>query len=624
MIKKIVGFVAGGLAWSTGLSLANAQIQNQPVEVITATPLSSFSERSGPWPSVNVHEDTLKLEGQALSEALNAVPGIQSRDFGSPTVSIRGSAQADRVLQLYEGIPLNLADGFGASMLFIPTEAIGSVQIFKGPASVFYGTSAMAGALDYRMRIFERPAFRLSLADNTGLLGERNLFAVLPLSRSRGEVDQVWQLSLAHSYDPGEYRFQSVSEPISGRLDTNSRESTRVTLTGDITSGKWAFHPRLIFARRQIESPGSLQVPRISTDKYEGNLVSLTTEYRASDKNRYSLQISDIRTWGDNFDRAMNPSDSSTAVSRSAAQVSSSHLIFDRVRMQNFADIRNDSYSATFLNGNKYYAASFEAGQSYEVPLSPTLTLQPAYRYHLETGRFTKAVGLLRSETDLRTWMTYSEGFRVPSISDRFAQTSFYVGNSSLRPEQSESVEIGFVKENGRRFKGYFEGLTYGTAFFQTKYEDLIDTTASGGVFTSVNRGRASAQGIEASLGYSVSVWTFNLAYNYLETENRDLKTPLRLSPKHQITFIVGHQIGPVVIELENTYWSHYFDHDPMSGDLQRLPEWNSLDLTARTLGLMNWEISGGILNILDEPKELTLGFPEPQRKIFISALRYF
>ena len=85
----------------------------------------------------------------------------------------------------------------------------------------------------------------------------------------------------------------------------------------------------------------------------------------------------------------------------------------------------------------------------------------------------------------------------------------------------------------------------------------------------------------------------------------------------------LSNAIGPAVIELKETIWSPYIDKD-LANVTHELSGWQTTDLNIRTLGMTDWEIRGGILNLFDRSRELTYGYPEEQRRFYLSALRFF
>jgi outer membrane receptor protein involved in Fe transport len=596
---------------------ASADIQTQPTEVISASPLTPFSERAGLWPVQEIQaEGAANFPVRATSDFFNSNPGVQARQEGSPTLSIRGSAQADRVLKLFEGIPLNLADGIGASDLFLPKESIGTLRLIKGPASVFYGGSAMSGAVDHQQRLFDKPAVRFSIADDSGLPGMASLFGVAPT--------RAGQFTVFGETAPNRIAYDSVSGYGSGRRDHNSTETLRTTAISDFKIGaKTRVKPILLLAQAKGKTPGSLSHPSLNTFDRIGSLAGVDVSYPLGESDELAFRISDVRQWG-TYDRGTT-SESGSTTTRTALTADTRTRVFGRTLMRTFADLKWDSViSSGFFSDSSHNASTFEVGQSYEIPLGIVLNLQPAYRYRPATGDFTKAVGLVRADNAHRTWLTYSEGFRPPSLSDRFATMSTFKGNPDLQPERSRSAEAGVSLENGRRYGGFLDGFAFEGSAYHTLYDNLFDTRSLGGNVTQkINTGRAHASGFEAQVGYGRSIWNFGAGYGHLDAKNDDNGETLRLSPKHQVVLTAGAQLGPALFEVTNTHWSPYYDRTT-SGALQQMPGWSTFDFGVRTIGLNSWEIRAGVFNLFDVPRELTVAYPEPQRRLYASALRYF
>ena len=603
------------ILFATSQLAYSQSIETQPTEVISATPLQAFSDRSGLWPSQELTNETESRNEKTLVEIFNSVPGVQAREAGSPTISIRGSAAADRVLKLYEGVPLNLADGIGASDLFIPQESIGSVRLFKGPASAFYGTSAMAGAVDHRVARVQRPTLRASgsLYNNAARANE-SLYGALPF----GSSDSPGHISGYFERRNGRYPYRSVTGFGEGNRDNSAMETARLNAAWDLRLDNVQVRPRLLLAKSVGENPGPLNAPYATSFDNTGSLVAVEVQNDVADSVSLSIRLADVRQWG-LFDRDTTFQSTSVATRSSLAadlQVGLDAFVVSRT----FFDVKWDTLAASYLGDSRLNQNDVEIGETFEISLTPSIALQPAIRYRAETGDFLKAVGVLRSVGTGRQWITYAEGFRAPSLSDRFADVSFFKGNQSLLPERSQSFEIGFQLEPpllSNKFK--LEGAAYHIA-----YEDLFDTVAAGAMATTkVNSGRATAKGVEAGVSYSLDRWTFGSGYNFLEAKNETLNEPLRLSPKHQATLKIARAFHQTQIETLVTYWSSFFDRETPSNVLKELPPWTTVDLTV-THQRENWRWRGGILNVFDVARELTYAFPEAQRRFFLSAQTEF
>ncbi|MEK7357649.1 MAG: TonB-dependent receptor plug domain-containing protein, partial [Bdellovibrionota bacterium] len=350
MKRASLAFVLAVMATFVDQPEASAQIQNQPVEIVEATPLSSFSERSGTWPSQEIPEERLTIDRSDFSERLNAIPGLQARANGSPVFSIRGSGQADRTLRLFEGLPLNMADGVGASEFLLPVEAIGSLSLIKGPASVFYGGSAMAGALDHRMRFYERNALRLSGSEEGKALGPRSLFgaAVLP----GGSTLERGQVTLFHERNPGRFPFTSTSTTQSGRRENNASDLSRATLAADAKAGPVTLRLRGLAAKSVGETPGSLHAPLNSSFDTTVELASLEARRDFESGDFLSLRATDSRLWG-LYDRD-TAFQSTSFSSRSSLSVDSRTNVAGS-GLRTFGDLITQTIAGTYLGDARFH-----------------------------------------------------------------------------------------------------------------------------------------------------------------------------------------------------------------------------------------------------------------------------
>src|SRR4051812_49133267 len=90
----------------------------EPIEVReTPQPPEQFSDRVGAWNYLEIPNETLGPETRPVQDNLSLISGVQGRAQGTPTISIRGSAEADRVLTLYNDVALDSAAGVGPPTL---------------------------------------------------------------------------------------------------------------------------------------------------------------------------------------------------------------------------------------------------------------------------------------------------------------------------------------------------------------------------------------------------------------------------------------------------------------------------------------------------------------------------
>ena len=599
---------------------ARAQIQNEPTEVITSPPPATFSERAGLWPTETLGQDAFTNDKTSLTDRWNTVPAVQAREAGSPTLSIRGSAQADRVLQLFDGAPLNMADGIGASRLLVPTEVMSNVSLIKGPASVFYGNSAMAGAVDHRLRYFDRPTLDGSLGDAGGEFGDRHVALIIPVNKNDKPIAQFSFLS---ERDPGNFLYQSTTSPQAGRRDHNLQDLKRATASTDFEFGEgWNFSSRFVAADGEGESPGSLYFPTSSSYDQTALLATVQLSKKISASTLASLRLTDTRIWG--LYDANTTVQSTSFVSRTSLFADLNTRLGDSFLLRTFGDLATDQLAASYVASSRYFEHDADLGQTLQISVSPELSLQPSYRYQSRFGQIFKAFAAILAKGQTTSSFKLSEGFRAPSLSDRFGNYSTFIANPALKPEKSWTAELGTEFESGHRYGGFLEGFGAKGSIFYTSFNDLVDTQTNGAIFTKVNSGEAKSQGGEASAAYGFHVWMVSVNYSYLDSKNLTANEPLRLSPKHEASLSIAQLFGPILIEAKETLWSSFYDRDPSSGLLKELPSWQTFDLSVRTLALTHWEFRAGALNLFDQARELTYGYPEPQRRFYASAARSF
>ncbi len=612
---------AGIAALFTAGPAARAQIQTQPTEIIRATPLTPFSERAGAWPATLTPAETASSEIVPLEHRLNAMPGVQMRRSGSPTLSLRGSAQGARTLRLFDSVPLVFADGFGAPDALIPTELLGELRLVKGPASVFYGPYAMAGALNHLPRVHERAALRFGADDQGGGMATTNAFAVLPF-HARGGAGDFAQASAFIENRPNDYPFTSVSSGIRGRRADNGTRTNRYTLIGEQNTPSVRWRERVVHADTRGSDPDSVTAPFPSRFTRRSTLASIDARARLGDASELGAQASHIRHFSRDLSAALG---SSSDAARSLLALDFAHVFANRARSRAFVDVSHDTLGARGFFTGDYHQSDFELGEILEIPVGGDWMLQPGARWLSRHGKVFSSLALIRENEAARAWLTYSEGFRAPSLYDRFAAAGNVVPNPALKPESSRQVELGALGKPAVWHRAFIEGFTWNAALFAIEYDRFFDNRpVSPTAVTKVNRGEAHAYGADVGAGIAKGSRTLSLGYSYLDGRNRATREPLTLSPRHHIATVVTQGFGPALFELRHTYTSRVFDREFPSQALRSLGDWSSLDFGVRTLGLTDWEIKAGVTNMLDRPRELTLGFPEPQRTFYASALRSF
>jgi len=104
-----------------------------------------------------------------------------------------------------------------------------------------------------------------------------------------------------------------------------------------------------------------------------------------------------------------------------------------------------------------------------------------------------RAAVSFRLPTDTYIRISGGRGIKEPELIENFANTTFYVGNPNLKPETTDSFEVGLFREwFGRRVRTE-------ASYFRNSFKDLIEYDSDVNPNTWVNIDRAWARGVELS-----------------------------------------------------------------------------------------------------------------------------
>lgn len=597
-------------------SLSAFAARNESPEIVEAAPLDPFSERSSFWPNQAVPPDSIHIENRAVFDSLNEIPGVQSSRNGSPFVSVRGSLGTDRVLGLYDGLSLNLRDGFGMNTLLIPRETLGGVNLLKGPSSLFYGADAFGGAIDFRTRYFKRPTVRVQgefkqpYREQT----QQSLLGVVPLLEPSS--NQALQISAFIDEQGGEYPYTLAHSGQSGLRSRNDVHTQRYTLSGyQRPRSNWEVSEKLIFAREIGSIPGAASSPYPNSFKNQAFLAALTNSVRLHPLWKVSHRANFMNVEKDYFDEP-----ALTRTLSHTQKAGNSVSVIEEIGSSQIEYMVDHQYhqdeSSRTVGGFKTQQ-DLDAGAILRISMWDDWILVPGVRAVTSVGDYVKSLALIQEQLQRKTWLSYSEGIKLASFTQLYGDTSFYRSNPSLRPEHSEQTEIGFLKRAEPLATNFRDSIYYGFSAFFTRYKDLQVSQNMGSFYQYQNQSQATSSGFDLSAG--ARIWNFILGgqYAYLQTRDQTGERSLPRSPENQLAVTVDFPFGPFVFGAKDTYWGKYYLNNGSS--LVEMMPWHSVDFTIRTLALSNWSVQAGVLNAFDASRELTYDFPEEQRRFFFS-----
>lgn len=579
--------------------------EENPKILITDTPLrEEFSERTVTAPYTQLTPQPLQLTSPYFENLFYKNSAIQVRSSGSPTTSIRGSSQAGRVLFVLDNVPLNFLDGNGGSSLFVPNEILDRINIFEGPSSATYGAYAMAGSVHFIPRMVSTPMVRLGANSPS----DTNVAAIVPILHS--ETNQL-QISGYQDKDGGNYSYEDANGD-TFKQKNNSQQTRRFTLLGRQKSGRWKFSEFLLYARAHRRTPGATNFRVVNDDVSTAQLAAFSSHFRFAETASWGsrLSFSELKSNSASSFGPFNGRSQKYWINQTLAWE-----IYPGILSQTTAELSHNIYTNNYLLNKSYDRNEPEVAQSFIVPITENLSVEPIVRYLGRYDRTLMQLNLPYQFENGRLWFMYAEGFRPPSLNDLYANSPNYTANKDLQPETSRQYELGS--------EWYTEHVRIKSSLFRTDYRNNFQSlTVAPNVSTKINVGEASAYGTTHSVTVDYRPWLYELSYSMMLTRDKVNQKPLYFAPENQVFTALSYSIQKWTFTAQETLWGEYQDRNFSTGLDVTMPNWQSTDILASVHASQKLLINFGVYNAFNKRRELSFAFPEPQRR-FAAALEY-
>ena len=475
-----------------------------------------------------------------LDDAIDRIPGL---NVLKGQVNIRGSSgfsygTGTRVLLLVDDMPMLSADASDVKWTYIPMENVAQVEVIKGASSALFGSSALGGVINVRtaypgskpltkIRFFTKaygppPKEHVKLNPALSFASGLNLFH----SQQIGRFDLSTGLNTIFddTHREGEYfkrirlnansRYRFKKEGMYAGLNVNSMiDSSGQFLFWDdeknVLSPDSGSNSRQIAYRFNVDPYFSFSTKaggihkaraRYFYNSFTGTTISSKAEMLFSEY-FYRHVLSKAKNY---------KADISLGISNTLNIITSDSLYGNR-----------QSNTAALFGQLEQKIASLKLSVGYRME-----------RFHIEEDEAVNR-SLLRGglnyafskASHLR--MSYGQGFRNPSVAERYARTSAgsvtILPNPSLEGEKGWSGELGFNQI--LKMNQFLASLDL--ALFQTSYEDMIEYVFgiwSGELgFLAKNKTFARIRGFEFTSQFGTNKtrnnWKGSLGYTYIDPQ---------------------------------------------------------------------------------------------------------
>ncbi|MEZ5840669.1 MAG: TonB-dependent receptor [Hyphomicrobiales bacterium] len=555
LLPALLGASALGLAVQSAPASAEPASVTLPTIVIYANQTPTDAARVGSAVTVVSDSQISETGAKTVSDVLRTVPGVvvgQTGSRGSLTqLRIRG-AEANHLLVVIDGVPVNGFSDGGFDFADLPVDDIERIEIIRGPQSGLYGANAHAGVvsiitrsakgvltpeIEARTEIGSRntqsgsvamraafgPAYGsiavsqyrtdgYNIAHNGSEEDASRAFSV----NAKGGIDLTENLNvegmLRYSHrraetDPQDTSsdfFTGIASPTYGEvLDIEHDNTDETTFSGRVSATFRMFDDHWIH--------------QASVARYENDTDSESTGFSYSSfLNTLFAFPSEYHTEGERYVASYK----NTFLFDTPSLLGAHHSVTTGVdsQQERFRDAFGPK-SGVWNNFSSRGRTGFFA----------------EYALDLDTG--TSATGSVRYDdnnayADSTTWRaTFSQRFAAtgtrlhasagtgvtdPTFIEVFGYPPFgFVGNPNLKPEKSLGWDVGVEQSllDGR--------IVADVTYFSSRFKDKI-TTVYAPVYTTVNTpGTATRQGFEAAITVMPLDWlTVTGTYTYTIAEN--------------------------------------------------------------------------------------------------------
>lgn len=513
--------------------------------VITADRVSESAEKVGSAVTVISREEIEASRAENVVQLLETVPGLNVNQSGgvggTANVYIRG-ADPDHTQVLIDGVrvndPAQASGEFDFSLFTLGN--VERIEVLRGPQSGLYGSAAIGGVINIVTRKGEGPL--QGVVETEG--GSYNTHA------ERGMVSGS-KNGVAVSAAASNFRTSGFSRSTLGtENDATEKQSANLRMDMDFTPDAGI---TVALGRYRVDAETDTSPQRGENDRAEKILstAALTGRLDLWDglvRNKVTLFANETKRnfFEDDISvrAGLQPQTDLFSGNRVGVEAQSDIAVrtVDRLTVGGRSERETAEQITETLTGRSLAFSGEERTNAafalYQFNPIETLTLTAAGRAEdfgsagiEETYRFTSAFRIPETETKLRA--SLGTGAKAPTLSERFASTSFAIGNPDLSIERSKGYDFGVDQ---RMFDGK---LTLSATYFHNDIKDLIEFFDADGVGvgepgTFKNIAAAKTRGLELAATILPAAWvTLDFSYTHLDAVDAESGAPLQRRPEH-------------------------------------------------------------------------------------------
>lgn len=557
-----------------------------------------------PLPTTVITEEEIEnAQTESVSEILRRVPGlnvVQSGEPGSVTSVFTRGTESDHTLVMIDGVRLNSPYFGGFDFSQMATNGLGRIEVVRGPYSALWGADAIGGAINLI------PGSSAEGFDGS-LVGEWGEGA---WERYEGTVTY------------GSEGFDLLASGLMREGEGDLENSDFDLRQGLVNAGlNWGKGSRISFLYLDVDSDLGIPFssPGVMTPlrRQEATQQTLAVPLKWAISNRWFLEAT-LSTVEREIDFS-DPDDawgftwSHTETETTQARLASHHALGEH-KLSWGAEWREDEVTDGSVYGPNLEAegtdiTSLFAQDVWRIGNGLTLVLGARWDDTEQWGSEVSPranLGWKISDT-VELQAGYGEAYRQPSIGELFYPFS---GNPDLKPETSDSLEVGLVWSARKPHKPRLSVNAFSTDIDNLIVFDYLS-------YTNQNIGRAEIKGVEAALdAMHGDLLGSHLQITWLDTSDGFGNELLRRPEWTGAYTLSGAFLSWLKGYATARYVGDRFDVDPSTFETTKADSFITADLALSTQIWDKIELTLRAINLFDEDYEEVLGYPAQGRRI--------
>ncbi len=603
--------------WVTGWSLAGAlsvqmvQAADASLEdvVVTASRVAQpISEVIGSV-TVITRKDIEERQAQSLPDLLRGEAGIDIINNGGlgklSSVFLRGSSSAQTLI-LVDGVRVGSASAGTTRVEFIPVDQIERIEIVRGPRSSLYGSDAMGGVI----QIFTRR--------NEGINASASVsrYQTQAYSAGVGLKQDALSFSVQGGYQQSEGFNSCNGDPVNFQgcftlePDNDGYHNANVSAHVGYDFGIVDVQLSTLYAKGRNDFDGSFT----NQTRFVFSAPTLLAHIKATDNLTFTVQsgvTQDRSTDYQNFVFAgrFNTEKRHANVQADWQVAKQQSLTFGVDYLQDLLD-SDTNYVEDSRNNKGYYAQYLgRLGEHDQHELSGSVRHDDNEQFgNHQTGSLGWKWFLMGDALAFNAGA--GKAFHAPTFNDLYYPFGF--GNTNLKPERSNSVEVGL--------SGRSKWHNWSVQAYQTHTNDLIVFTNN---FIPENVSKARQRGVELSAEGRWHAFTGGLNVSLQQPVSRDTGANFNhLLPRRArqtARLDAGYQWRDLNTGATLNYTGVRYDD---VANTTRLPSYVTLDLRTDLVLPANFRLQFKLANVFNREYQTVYLYNQPGRTWGVT-LRY-